>query len=134
MVNKKEAPMPASHRPALLALAAALALCACNTSASPQSSSAQNTSGQNTSSQSAGAQTSGSQPLSCAGPSDTACGPEAYCKADAQAATAGRCAPKPQACPMIFHPVCGADGRTYPNSCHAERAGVNLAHSGACEK
>ena len=123
--------MPASHRTALFALAAALALCACNSNANPQNASPQNTAAQNAGTQPARAPET---PLACAGPSDTACGPEAYCKADNQSNAAGRCAPKPQACPMIYHPVCGADGRTYPNACHAERAGVNLAHSGACEK
>ena len=108
--------MPASHRSALLALAA-LALCACNRSdASPQPGRAPAT------------------PLACAGPSDPACGPAAYCKAESSSNAAGRCAPKPQMCPMVYHPVCGVDGRTYPNVCHAERAGVSLAHDGVCEK
>lgn len=107
--------MPASHRSALLALAA-LALCACKPDARAQTPRAPEA------------------PLACAGPSDTSCGPDAYCKATNASETAGQCMPRPQICPMIYHPVCGSDGRTYPNTCHAERAGVNLAHEGACEK
>jgi hypothetical protein len=105
--------MPASHPFALLALGAALVVCACNARSQPGRA----------------PETS----LACTSPSDTACGPDAYCKAAGAPEGGGRCAPKPRICPMIYHPVCGADGRTYPNACHAERAGVNLAHGGACE-
>jgi hypothetical protein len=35
-------------------------------------------------------------------------------------------------CPMIYQPVCGADGKTYPNQCHATRAGVKISHTGSC--
>jgi hypothetical protein len=115
MLSRKEALMPASHRSALLALGAALALCACKPEARAQPEDAQPT------------------PSACAGPSDPACGPDAYCKAESALNAGGRCAPRPQMCPMIYQPVCGADGRTYPNACHAARAGVNLAHDGACE-
>jgi len=103
--------MPASHRSVLFALGAALALCACTDARSQP----------------------GGAPLACAGPADTACGPDAYCKAGGASNAGGQCAPRPQMCPMIYQPVCGVDGRTYPNDCHAERAGVSLAHGGACE-
>lgn len=44
------------------------------------------------------------------------------------------CAPEShELCPDDATPVCGADGVTYANRCDAERAGVELAHAGACE-
>ena len=111
--------MPASPRSALLALGAALALCACKPDARAQPQPGRDP----------------QTPPACAGPSDPACGADAYCKSESSAPDAGgQCAPRPQMCPMIYQPVCGADGRTYPNACHAARAGVNLAHDGACGK
>jgi hypothetical protein len=46
----------------------------------------------------------------------------------------GTCASRPEVCTFIYKPVCGCDGRTYPNRCEATRAGVSIAHHGACEK
>jgi hypothetical protein len=45
----------------------------------------------------------------------------------------GRCVPKPEACPEIYQPVCGCDGRTYGNDCERLAAGAQKAHDGACD-
>ena len=53
------------------------------------------------------------------------------CKvADAQ----GKCEVIPKICPQIFLPVCGCNGKTYPNDCERQRARAQLDHEGACEK
>ena len=37
------------------------------------------------------------------------------------------------ACPAVVEPVCGCNGVTYQNSCHAELAGVKSWTDGECE-
>ena len=46
---------------------------------------------------------------------------------------AGVCRWPPQACTMIYAPVCGCDGKTYPSACNAASKGVSVATEGECK-
>ena len=46
----------------------------------------------------------------------------------------------PQACPRIYRPVCGSDGKTYPNECVLKvnacvnEENITVVHEGFCGK
>lgn len=50
-----------------------------------------------------------------------------------EADRAGHCMKRPELCPEIFQPVCGCDGKTYPNACHAASAKVGVRQNAACK-
>lgn len=44
----------------------------------------------------------------------------------------GVCARRPRACPADDRPVCGCDGRTWPNACRAHAKGYSVRAQGRC--
>jgi hypothetical protein len=74
----------------------------------------------------------------CGGLMGASCGAGEFCDfpADASCGAAdqtGTCEAVPEACAAILQPVCGCDDQTYGNGCEANRAGVSVAHEGACD-
>jgi hypothetical protein len=70
----------------------------------------------------------------CGGIAGLTCPRGDYCRIAPPAAPdkTGVCTARPQMCMMIWRPVCGADHKTYSNSCTAAAAGVDIARAGAC--
>ena len=77
--------------------------------------------------------------VTCGGFIGKQCGAGSYCDFSAKAHCGiadqtGKCDDKPQFCPAVILPVCGCDGKTYNNSCIANRAGASVASAGKCAK
>jgi hypothetical protein len=75
--------------------------------------------------------------VACGGRAGNTCSATQYCayaagqscgRADAQAT----CQTRPEVCTALYQPVCGCDGVTYSNSCHAAGAGTGVDHTGPC--
>ena len=73
---------------------------------------------------------------SCAGFTGRRCNPGLYCfqtrRQQDMDDGAGVCRDRPQVCTRELRPVCGDNGRTYPNPCEAARAGINVRGPGVC--
>jgi hypothetical protein len=74
----------------------------------------------------------------CGGLQGLGCADDEYCAyaLDAQCGAAdqtGICTVKPEACDMMYSPVCGCDDVTYGNACSAASSGVSVAANGECE-
>lgn len=88
---------------------------------------------------SAGTGSGGASPggKTCGGILPAACADDQYCSFPAAAACGaadqtGTCVPKPEACDLVYSPVCGCDDKTYGNACAAASEGVSVAKAGEC--
>jgi hypothetical protein len=65
-----------------------------------------------------------------------ACDPGLFCEKKAGACHriggTGRCVRVPEFCPALWEPVCGCDGKSYPNDCERIRARIEKDHNGRC--
>ncbi|HEY0713978.1 MAG TPA: Kazal-type serine protease inhibitor domain-containing protein [Polyangia bacterium] len=75
------------------------------------------------------------QPKTCGGVVGATCGTDEFCEiTGGTCSAAGVCRKKPEACDLIYAPVCGCDGKTYGNDCARAAAGVSKLRDGECAK
>ncbi|MEM4347064.1 MAG: hypothetical protein QW802_00550 [Candidatus Altiarchaeota archaeon] len=65
--------------------------------------------------------------------SDNDCEKDSFCEFSVGACKGqGECTLKPEVCSAEVKPVCGCDGKTYPNDCVRKQKGVSKLHDGVC--
>ena len=75
----------------------------------------------------------------CGGFTDKRCGRDEYCEYERGMCVTephgpGTCRLTPRGCETIVRPVCGCDGKSYPNRCEAAAAGMSIAAEGLCRR
>jgi hypothetical protein len=74
----------------------------------------------------------------CGGPQKITCNSALFCrKAVGQCAVEdapGTCEKAPDFCIRMSRPVCGCNGKTYPNECEARHVKVAIDYTGPCKK
>ena len=74
--------------------------------------------------------------VACGGKTGATCPATEYCDFPTNSCSVadetGVCKPRPDACPEIYSPTCGCDGKVYGNPCEASGAGVDINDNGTC--
>lgn len=74
----------------------------------------------------------------CGGAAEESCNSALWCHKEAGkcgvADAAGICEKAPGFCMRVSRPVCGCNGKTYPNECEARHAKVQVDYATACKK
>lgn len=63
---------------------------------------------------------------------DTDCPVNQFCEFDTCSSENGRCVSVPEVCPLLWDPICGCDGKSYPNDCARRVSKVSKEHAGIC--
>jgi Kazal-type serine protease inhibitor-like protein len=74
----------------------------------------------------------------CGGPDKITCNSALFCRKEVGQCgieeAKGTCEKAPAFCIRIHRPVCGCNGKTYPNECEARHVKVAIDYTGPCKK